>query len=144
MSIRGISPLFIALVFMGAAISPCISRASFADDLRKIHDESQEQRDMRREQFRQDILEKRKEVFTKWASKKDQWEEKLQKEGARVMSGFDLRRTRKETNAHSSLAAAIRIQEAMRGGFFFIMRKSIMDMIHFFSPLEGFLSDPEQ
>ncbi len=132
MNIRGTFFISAVSVIAGTAVFALISHAFFPDDLRKLHGESQEQRDIRREQFKEDILEKRKEVLTKWASRKDQWEEKLNKERERVMSGFELRRTRKVADGSSFTATTTRIQEVGQGGFLFTIRKTATGIMHFF------------
>lgn len=131
---------YIVPIIAGIATLPLISHGFFPDDLRKLHDESIEQRDARREQFKQDILEKRKEVLSKWADRKQEFEETLSKEREKIKSGFELRRSRKEADASSTPPTETQEQ----GRFFSIIKKSTQGIMHFFSPLKDLFGNTER
>lgn len=93
---------FLMWVAAGTVMFPLFSHALLiSDNLRKIHNESWEQREALREQFKQDVLEKRKEVLSKWAHRRQEFEEKLSKERDRVRLGFELRRMRNREDKSS-------------------------------------------
>lgn len=119
---------------------PLISQAWIPDDLRKLHDESIEQKDARREQFKQDILEKRKEVLSKWADRKQEFEETLSKEREKIKSGFELRRARKEADKNAATTTEMQDQ----GGFFSLIKKGTQNIVHFFSPLKDLFGNAEK
>lgn len=136
---------YVVPIIAGISILPFISWAWIPDDLRKIHDESIEQRDARREQFKQDILEKRKEVLSKWADRKQEFEETLNKEREKIKSGFELRRTRKEADRSSATTTEIQDQGVgTQGGFFSFIKKGTQDIAHFFSPLKDLFGNGER
>ncbi len=142
MSIRGVFFSYLALISAGIVILPLVSYGWIPDNLRKLHEESIEQKDTRREQFRQDILEKRKEVLSKWADRKQDFGEKLREERERIKSGFELRRPRKEIDASGTMPTETQEQEiAPKERFFSIIKKSTQDIANFFSPLKDLFGD---
>ncbi|MDP3769312.1 MAG: hypothetical protein U1A23_04660 [Candidatus Sungbacteria bacterium] len=119
----------------GASMSPFISHANFAQELQKIHDESEQQREERKEQFRQDVLEKRKEVLTKWQDRKEEFKVKLKEGQDRIKFDFELRRTKEEeTRASATVATSTPVQENESGnGFFSVIKQKAQDFVHAFS-----------
>ena len=136
MHARHIVYLYAVVITAGTSTFPFISHASFADSLRKIHEQSREERDSRREQFRQDILEKRKEMLTKWHDKKQGFEDKLKEEQDKIRSGFEIRRAKEEElRASSSSVPDFKNQDQEPiGGFFAAIKKSAHDIAHIFLP----------
>ena len=136
---------YIVLVVAGIAMLPLVSHGWIPDNLRKLHEESIEQKDARREQFRQDILERRKEVLTKWADRKQDFGEKLREERERIKSGFELRRPGKEIDASGTMPTETQEQEiAAKERFFSIIKKSTHDIANFFSPFKDLFGDREK
>ena len=135
--------LYVVIIAAGTSVLPFISHASFADSLRKIHEQSREERDSRREQFRQDILEKRKEMLTKWRDRKQGFEDKLKEEQDKIRSGFEIRRTKEEElRASSSLISSTHNQDQEPiEGFFAIIKKSAHDIAHTFLPFTNVFGD---
>jgi len=145
MNTRSAFFLYIVLMITGVFILPFISHGWIPDDLRKLHDESIDQREMRREQFRQDILERRKEVLTKWADRKQEFEETLSKEREKIKSEFEMRRPRKKADATSTPPTETQEQGMpIENSFFSAIRKSVQDIAHFFSPLKDLFGNMER
>ena len=99
------------LVLAAAGVFPFVTRAFFPDELRKLHAESVEQRDSQREQFRQDVLEKRKEMLSRWHDRKEEFKNRLKGEQDRIRPEFEIRRTRgEELSAAASTTPGIQNQ----------------------------------
>lgn len=124
---------------------PLVSYALISDNLRKIHDESREKREVRREQFKQDVFEKRKEVLSKWANRKQGFGEKLSRERDRVKSGFELRRMRNEEDKNSmEITETQELGIAAQERLFSIIKKSAQDIADFFLPLRDLFGNGER
>ena len=126
----------VAVFIMGAIVFPLISRAFFPDELRKIHEQSKEERDMRREQFKQDILEKRKVIFAKWHDKKEAIKDKLKQEQERIKSGFDMPRIQDENlqGTSSAMWGALYEDEKQTGSFLSAVKKGVQNVAHALLP----------
>ena len=99
------------LVLAAASAFPFVTHAFFPDELRKLHAESVEQRDSQREQFRQDVLEKRKEMLSRWHDRKEEFKNRLKGEQDRIRSDFEIRPTRgEELSAAASTTPVIQSQ----------------------------------
>lgn len=145
MHVRGIYIFFSAQVVMGAVMFPLVSYALTFDNLYKIHDESRDQREVRREQFKQDVLEKRKEVLSKWANRKQGFEEKLSKERDRVKSGFELRRRQSKEDKDSLATAETQEQRAAaQEKLFSLIKKNTQNIVDLFLPLKNLFSNGER
>ena len=126
----------------GIALMPFISRASFSDDLRRIHEQSQDERDMRREQFKQDVLEKRKEMLTKWHDKKQEIKDRLKEEQNKLTSDFEIHRMTATTSASSSTLWKIQQQGREESSdFLSILKKSAKDIVHSLLPFPYFFGN---
>ena len=135
--------LYAVVIAAGTSVLPFISHASFAEDLRKIHEQSQEERESRREQFKQDILEKRKVMLTKWHDRKQGFTDRLKEEQDKLRSGFEIRRAKEEElRAGSSSISDIdnKDQEPI-GGFFAAIKKSAEGIVHAFLPFANVFGD---
>ena len=126
----------VTVFMMGAIVFPLISRAFFPDELRKIHEQSKEERDMRREQFKQDILEKRKVIFAKWHDKKEAIKDKLKQDQERIKSGFDMRKIQDENlqGTSSAMWGVLHEEEKQTGSFLSSIKKGVQNVAHALLP----------
>ena len=140
---HNIVSLYAVVIAAGTSVLPFISHASFAEDLRKIHEQSQEERESRREQFKQDILEKRKIMLTKWHDRKQGFTDRLKEEQDKIRSGFEIRRVKEEElRASSSSALDLKNQDQeLIGGFFAAIKKNAHDIAHTFLPFTNIFGD---
>ena len=135
------SIFFLMPIIAGMAIFPFISHARISDNLRKIHQESREQKEIRREQFRQDVLEKRREVLLKWSDRKQDFKEKLNEERRRVKSEFERYRLREEAEKNSAEIMEIPNQGISVQKQFSSLIKSAQDIAQFFPSLNELFED---
>ena len=143
MHARHIVYLYAVVMAAGTSVLPFISHASLAEDLRKIHEQSREERESRKEHFKQDILEKRKEILTKWHDRKQGFTDRLKEEQDKIRSGFEIRRAKEEElRASSSLLSSTHNQDQEpTGGFFAAVKKSVHDIAHTFLPFTNVFGD---
>ncbi len=78
-------------IIAGISILPYSTHAFFTENLRKLHEQRIEQRADEREQFRQEVIERRKEFLIKWHEKKRNIKEKFEKDKQRIESEFSSR-----------------------------------------------------
>lgn len=122
-------------IVVGAYVSPFISYASFPEDIQRIHEESAQQREERREQFRQNVLEKRKEMISKWHGRTQELKGRLKEGGQEIKSGFEIRQSEDvHAVASSSIATTTPEQEEpKKENFFSIVKKRVNNITHLFS-----------
>ena len=129
------SRLYAVLVIAGVGLLPLVSRAFFPAELRKIHEESIEQRDSEREQFRQDVLEKRKEMLAKWHDKKEEFRNRLKVEQEKIASQLEVSR-KKGIEIHGTSTASV--MEAENGttndDIVSVIKKGVKNFAHALFP----------
>ena len=143
--------IFMYAVFMeitGISIFPLISHAFLPAELRALHEESAQRVEERREKFRQDILEKRKEFLNEWHEKKQGIKEKIKKENERLKLEFEFRRggTKEEIGPVASSTEA-EIPESdlwPKRDFLTLFQKSAKDIAHVFSPFTDLFQSSER
>ena len=138
MHARHIVYLYAVIIAAGTTCSPFISDASLVEDLRKIHTESREEREGRREQFKHDVLEKRQEMIAKWHGRKEEFKDKLKEEQNRIMSEFEIRRAKeKEFRSSSSSVSDIENKdEEPIEGIWAAIKKNAESIVHAFLPFK--------
>jgi len=126
--------LALIMIVAGASVAPFVSHAFLPEELQKLHNESEQQREERREQFRQDVLEKRKEVLTKWHDRREILKEKIKEEQNRIKSDFELRRSKEgEPRSATSTATTTPAEHEAENGFFFTIKQEAQNFVHAFS-----------
>lgn len=125
-------------IVVGVHISPFVSHGFFPEDLQRFHEESAQQREERREQFRQNVLEKRKEMISKWHGRTQELKERFKEGGQEIKSGFEMRQS-EDTHALTSVASSSLAtttpeqEEPKKENFFSAIKKRVNDITHLFS-----------
>lgn len=127
------------LVIAGAMVFPFASHAFFPEELRKIHEQSLEQRESQREQFKQDVLEKRREMLSRWHERKEDFKSRLKSEQDRIKSEFEIRRTKgDELSAAASTTSGIQGQgEVATSSFLSVITKGAKNFVHTLFPFSN-------
>ena len=138
-----VSHLYALLVLAAAGLFPIATRAFFPDELRKMHEQSVEQRDSQREQFKQDVLEKRKEMLGRWHERKEEFKNRLKGEQDKIKAEFEMRRTRgEELSATASTTPVIQGQgEVVTSSFISVITRGARDIVHALFPFGNFFGD---
>lgn len=128
--------VYAVFVLAVAGVFPFATRAFFPDELRKLHAESVEQRDSQREQFRQDVLEKRKEMLSRWYDRKEEFKNRLKGEQDRIKSEFEIRRTKgDELSAAASTTPVIQSHgEVATSSLISVIARGAKDIVHALFP----------
>ena len=121
--------IYMAGAIAGAGFLPLAAHAFSIDDLRRMHEQSIEQRDAQREQFRQDVLERRKEFFLKWGDRKQGIKDKFKADQERIRAEFKTRRPDEEimqtaTSSVSTTTEQEHIEEPKQDLFFVIQKQA--------------------
>ena len=137
------SHLFALLVLAAAGLFPIATRAFFPDELRKMHEQSVEQRDSQREQFKQDVLEKRKEMLGRWHERKEEFRNRLKGEQDKIKAELEMRRTRgEELSAIASTTPAIQgHDDVATSSFLLVIKRGARDIVHALFPFGNFFGD---
>lgn len=108
---------------IGTSMLPVISHAFFPSELRKMHEESRQKGEERREKLRQDILEKRKEFLNEWHDKKQ------------VIKGrFKRERQKTKNDVEEGVMASPSVDAQALGRLAGMFERSAKDIMHVFAP----------
>lgn len=131
-----------AFLLVGINLFPLISHGFFTDELRKIHEQSIEQRESQREQFKQDVLEKRKEIRAKWHDRKEEFKNKIKEKRDKIKSEFDMDHAAYDTEgmlgilgtSTMTLSSMQDQNEIATSSFLGVVRRGVKDIIHTLFP----------
>ena len=141
MNIRRLSTLHIYMVgiLAGTGVFPFAGHAFFTDDLRKMHEQSIEQRDSQREQFRQDVLEKRKEFLNRWRDRRQGIKDKIRQDQEKIRAEFRTTRHPDEEMIASTSTSTEIVHESFgdepRNDFFSSIQRQAADLARKISTL---------